>query len=193
MRCLSLLLLLSPVAAFIPTASFGRTVTRARSSALSMVHGGEADLIETAKKQGNLNTVLKAIEVAGLTETLKSGGIFTCYLPNDDAFAKLPAGTVDALLADVPKLKEILTYHVVKLFVKDEKVIREFRLSNKLTVNGGRVRVVVKPAEGDAEQVVEFNRGEAYAVKTDIECTNGHIHIIDGVLTPQEGTVIPKK
>merc|ERR1719473_1986325 len=132
-----------------------------------------ADLIETARREGCFNTFLKACDDIGM--------------PTDSAFQAKPLPT------DRMQLENIIKYHIVKLFVPDEKVIREFRLSNKSTMQGGRIRIVVKANPTGGEQIVEFNRGEAFGQKTDIETTNGTIHGIDGVLTPQEGTVIPLK
>lgn len=150
----------------------------------------DKNLVDAAKALG-LNSVVKAIEAAGLTSALSGSDIYTCYLPNDAAFAKVP--NLDALLSNKAQLAEILKYHVVPLRVRDEKVIREFRLSNKVTAQGGRVKINVRANPDGGEQLVVFNSGEATAVKTDIETKNGHIHIIDGVLTPQAGTTIPVK
>ncbi len=71
-----------------------------------------ADIVDTAVSAGSFSTLVAAVKAAGLVDTLKGSGPFTVFAPTDDAFAKLPAGTVDSLLKDVPKLKEILTYHV---------------------------------------------------------------------------------
>lgn len=71
-----------------------------------------ADIVDTAVKAGSFNTLVAAVKAAGLVDTLKGTGPFTVFAPSDDAFAKLPEGTVDALLKDIPKLKKILTYHI---------------------------------------------------------------------------------
>jgi uncharacterized surface protein with fasciclin (FAS1) repeats len=176
---------LPAVFGFMPTPVLPQsTRTFTRNAAMTMNSG--ADLIETARREGCFNTFLKACDDIGMTNDLKSG-IYTVYMPTDSAFQAKPLPT------DRMQLENIIKYHIVKLFVPDEKVIREFRLSNKSTMQGGRIRIVVKANPTGGEQIVEFNRGEAFGQKTDIETTNGTIHGIDGVLTPQEGTVIPLK
>ena len=134
------------------------------------------DIIDTAVAAGNFKTLAAAVTAAGLVPTLKGTGPFTVFAPTDDAFAKLPAGTVEALLADVPKLKAILTYHVVSGKVLAADVVK---LDGKdvTTVNGATIRVSV--AGG-----VKLN-GSAHVVTTDIECTNGVIHVIDAVIMPK--------
>jgi len=175
------------VVAFLPSQNvLPSGTTSMRLNAMTMNTG--ADLIDSARAKGCFNTFLKACDDTGLTNSLRqAGGIYTIYMPTDQAFAKIQVPQ------DRAQLENLLKYHIVKLFVPDEKVIREFRLSNKPTMSGGRVRIVVKANPNGGEQVVEFNRGEAFGVETDIETTNGTIHAIDGVLTPQEGSVIPLK
>lgn len=111
----------------------------------------------------------------------KDQGIFCLYAPTDEAFDK--AGGVDKLLADKAALTDILKYHVVKLFVKDKEHIRSFRLSNKATLQGGKVRVQVK-ANPDGESFVIFNNGEGECADglSDIDAVNGHVHGITGIL-----------
>jgi uncharacterized surface protein with fasciclin (FAS1) repeats len=175
------------VVAFLPSQNvLPSGTTSMRLNAMTMNTG--ADLIDSARAKGCFNTFLKACDDTGLTNSLRqAGGIYTIYMPTDQAFAKIQVPQ------DRAQLENLVKYHIVKLFVPDEKVIREFRLSNKPTMSGGRVRIVVKANPNGGEQVVEFNRGEAFGVETDIETTNGTIHAIDGVLTPQEGDVIPLK
>jgi len=133
------------------------------------------DIIDTAVAAGSFKTLAAAVTAAGLVDTLKGPGPFTVFAPTDDAFAKLPAGTVDALLKDIPKLTAILTYHVVAGKVMAADVVK---LDGKsaTTVQGGEV--TISTAGG-----VKLN-GTANVVKTDIECTNGVIHVLDAVILP---------
>ena len=133
------------------------------------------DIIDTAVVAGSFKTLAAAVTAAGLVSTLKGTGPFTVFAPTDDAFAKLPAGTVEALLADLPKLTAILTYHVVagKVMAAD---VMTMGGKSAATVNGA----VVEISTNDG---VHLN-GLSKVVTTDIECTNGVIHIIDSVLLP---------
>ena len=131
------------------------------------------DIIDTAVASGNFNTLAAAITAAGLVDTLKGPGPFTVFAPTDEAFAKLPAGTVEALLADTPKLTAILTYHVVAGKVMASDVVGLNGKSAK-TVNGAEVAI-------STEGGVKLN-GSANVTTTDIECTNGVIHVIDAVI-----------
>jgi len=133
------------------------------------------DIIDTAVAAGSFKTLAAAVTAAGLVDTLKGSGPFTVFAPTDEAFAKLPAGTVDALLKDIPKLKSILTYHVVAGKVHAADVVKLDGKSAK-TLNGSEVKVTT--AGG-----VKLN-GSANVVKTDIECTNGVIHVLDSVILP---------
>lgn len=133
------------------------------------------DIIDTAVASGNFNTLAAAITAAGLVDTLKGPGPFTVFAPTDEAFAKLPAGTVEALLADTPKLTAILTYHVVAGKVMASDVVGLNGKSTK-TVNGAEVAI-------STEGGVKLN-GSANVTTTDIECTNGVIHVIDAVILP---------
>ena len=133
------------------------------------------DIVDTAVAAGSFKTLAAAVTAAGLVDTLKGAGPFTVFAPTDAAFAKLPAGTVEALLADIPKLTSILTYHVVAGKVLAADVVK---LDGKsaTTVQGGTVAVTT--AGG-----VKLN-GTANVTQTDIECTNGVIHVIDAVILP---------
>ncbi len=133
------------------------------------------DIIDTAVAAGTFKTLAAAVTAAGLVDTLKGAGPFTVFAPSDEAFAKLPAGTVEALLKDIPKLKSILTYHVVAGKVMAADVVGLNGKTAK-TVNGADVAV-------STEGGVKLNKTTA-VVTTDIECTNGVIHIIDSVLMP---------
>lgn len=133
------------------------------------------DILDTAVAAGSFNTLAAAVTAAGLVDTLKSAGPFTVFAPTDEAFAKLPAGTVEALLTDIPKLTAVLTYHVVAGKVMAADVVGLNGQSAK-TVNGATV--AISTAGG-----VKLN-GTSNVVKTDIECTNGVIHVIDTVILP---------
>jgi uncharacterized surface protein with fasciclin (FAS1) repeats len=133
------------------------------------------DIIDTAVAAGSFTTLAAAVTAAGLVDTLKGAGLFTVFAPTDEAFAKLPAGTVDALLKDLPKLRAILTYHVVAGKVHAADVVKLDGKSAK-TVNGAEVQISTKDG-------VKLN-GSATVIKTDIECTNGVIHVIDAVILP---------
>lgn len=131
-----------------------------------------ADIIDTAVGAGSFGTLVTAIKAAGLVETLKGAGPFTVFAPTDEAFAKLPAGTVEGLLKDLPKLKQILTYHVVSGKVMAADVVK---LKSATTVEGSDVKI-------DASNGVKVN--DSTVVTPDVAADNGVIHIIDAVLLP---------
>jgi len=133
------------------------------------------DIIDTAVAAGTFKTLAAAVTAAGLVDTLKGAGPFTVFAPSDDAFAKLPAGTVEALLKDIPKLAAILTYHVVagKVMAAD---VMTMDGKTAATVNGALLKISTTGG-------VKLN-GEVNVVATDIACTNGVIHVIDSVLLP---------
>jgi uncharacterized surface protein with fasciclin (FAS1) repeats len=134
------------------------------------------DIVDTAVGAGSFNTLAKALTAAGLVETLKGTGPFTVFAPTDDAFAKLPAGTLEDLLKpeNKEKLKAILTYHVVSGDVKAADVVK---LKTAKTVNGQELKIMVK----DGTVMVD----NAKVTKTDIMCGNGVIHVIDAVVLPK--------
>ena len=134
------------------------------------------DIVDTAVSAGSFKTLTTALAAAGLVETLKGKGPFTVFAPTDEAFAKLPAGTVESLLkpANKQKLTAILTYHVVAGNVKAADVVK---LSSAKTLNGKLI--TIKTAGGK----VLING--ATVVKADIAATNGTIHVIDTVLMPK--------
>jgi uncharacterized surface protein with fasciclin (FAS1) repeats len=133
------------------------------------------DIIDTAVAAGSFKTLAAAATAAGLVPTLKSAGPFTVFAPSDAAFGKLPAGTVESLLKDLPKLTAILTYHVVagKVMAAD---VMTMDGKTAATVNGASLAVSTTGG-------VKLN-GTVNVVTTDIECTNGVIHVIDSVLLP---------
>ncbi len=131
-----------------------------------------ADIVDTAVGAGSFNTLVAAVKAAGLVDTLKSPGPFTVFAPTDEAFAKLPEGTVDSLLKDIPQLTKILTYHVVSGKVLSSDVVK---LDKATTVEGSDVKI-------DASSGVKVN--DATVVTPDVEADNGVIHVIDTVLLP---------
>jgi uncharacterized surface protein with fasciclin (FAS1) repeats len=131
-----------------------------------------ADIVDTAVKAGSFTTLVAAVTAAGLVDTLKGAGPFTVFAPTDEAFAKLPAGTVDALLKDIPKLTKILTYHVVSGKVMAADVVK---LTSATTVEGSTVKI-------DASNGVKVN--DSTVTTADVAADNGVIHIIDTVLLP---------
>ena len=134
------------------------------------------NIVEVAVENGNFKTLVAAVQAAGLVETLQSAGPFTVFAPTDAAFAKLPAGTVNALLMDKEKLASILTYHVVAGRVVAADIVR-MNGANPVTVNGQKVDVTVRGGK------VYVNG--AQVTTADVYASNGVIHVIDGVLMPQ--------
>ncbi len=134
-----------------------------------------SDIIDTAVEAGTFNTLAAAVDAAGLIETLKGEGPFTVFAPNDTAFAKLPAGTVESLVKpeNKSKLAEILTYHVVAGKVMASDVVH---LTSTNTVNGQSAKVAVVDGKVKLD--------DANVIATDIECDNGVIHVIDSVIMP---------
>jgi uncharacterized surface protein with fasciclin (FAS1) repeats len=134
------------------------------------------DIVDTAVKAGSFKTLAAALKAGGLVDTLKSKGPFTVFAPTDEAFAKLPPGTVETLLKpeNKDKLVAILTYHVVAGKVKAADVLK---LKSAETLLGQTVTI-------DAKDGVKVNN--AAVVKADVDCGNGVIHVIDTVLLPRE-------
>lgn len=133
------------------------------------------DIVDTAVGAGSFKTLVAAVTAASLVDTLKSAGPFTVFAPSDEAFAKLPAGTVESLLKDIPKLTAILTYHVVsgKVLAAD---VMTMDGKEAATVQGSSIKI-------GTSHGVKLN-GTANVVTTDILCTNGVIHVIDSVILP---------
>ena len=150
------------------TASPSATPTAAPSAAPA------GDIVTVASDAGSFKTLLKAATAAGLVETLKGAGPFTVFAPTDAAFAALPAGTLDALLKDPAKLKDILLYHVVSGKVTADKVVK---LTEASTVEGKPIKITVKDGTVYLNDTVKV-------VTTDIPASNGVIHVIDAVLLP---------
>ena len=135
----------------------------------------DKDIVDTAVGAGQFNTLAAALQAAGLVETLKGAGPFTVFAPTDEAFAKLPAGTVEDLLKpeNKDKLTAILTYHVVAGKVMAADVVK---MSDAMTVNGAKLAIKVDGA------TVMVN--EAKVTAADVAASNGVIHVIDSVVLP---------
>jgi uncharacterized surface protein with fasciclin (FAS1) repeats len=142
----------------------------------SAVRAQTPDIVDTAVAAGSFKTLAKALEAAGLVETLKGAGPFTVFAPTDEAFAKLPAGTVESLLKpeNKAKLQRVLTYHVVAGKVMAADVVK---LSSAKGVSGDTLTI----RTGNGGVTVD----NARVVKTDIGASNGVIHVIDTVLLPK--------
>lgn len=138
----------------------------------------EPTIVDIAVEDGRFTTLVAALEAADLVGTLSGEGPFTVFAPTDEAFAALPAGTVEALLADTEALTEILTYHVVAGSVMASDVAE---LSNATTLQGQPV--VVGTADG-----VSIN--QATVTQADVVGSNGVIHVVDAVLLPPSGTIV---
>ena len=138
------------------------------------------NIVEIAVEAGNFNTLVAAVKAAGLAETLQGAGPFTVFAPTDTAFAKLPAGTVESLLADKEKLASILTYHVVSGKVLAGDIVKT-NGATPTTVNGLPLDIVVRDSK-------VFVNG-AQVVTADIAASNGVIHVIDSVLLPAAAPV----
>jgi len=144
------------------------------AGALAAVSGlaAAADIVDTAVSAGQFNTLVKAVQAAGLVETLKSKGPFTVFAPTDAAFAKLPAGTLEALLADKQKLAQVLTYHVVP----GKVTAADIKPGSVQTVQGQFLSL-----QADRSGVMV---NSAKVLKADVMADNGVIHVIDTVVVP---------
>ena len=135
-----------------------------------------ADIVETAAAAGEFRTLVAAVKAAGLVDTLKGPGPFTVFAPTDEAFAKLPAGTVESLLKpeNRAKLQSILTYHVMPGKVMSQELVK---LNSAKTVEGGSI--AIQTMDGG----VMVNN--AHVTQADIAASNGVIHVIDTVIWPE--------
>jgi len=147
-------------------------LTAATTLTAGFAHAQEMDIVDTAVAAGTFNTLVAAVQAAGLVDTLKGEGPFTVFAPTDDAFAALPAGTVEGLLADPAALSAILTYHVVAGKVMSTDLTEGMTAT---TVNGADVTITL---DGGAKI------NGANIVAADIVATNGVIHVIDAVILP---------
>ena len=139
----------------------------------TMAPAAEKDIVETAIAAGSFTTLAKLLTDAGLVETLQGEGPFTVFAPTDEAFAKVPAATLDALAKDPAMLKKVLTYHVVS----GEVMAKDVKPGEVQTVAGEPITITVT----DGKVMVN----DANVVKTDIVASNGVIHVIDTVLIPE--------
>jgi uncharacterized surface protein with fasciclin (FAS1) repeats len=137
---------------------------------------GKADIVDTASNAGSFKTLVAAVKAADLEGTLRGKGPFTVFAPTDEAFAKLPPGTVESLLEpqNKEKLKAILTHHVVAGNVGSAQAMK---LSNAKTVNGTELKLDASSGN--------LHVGAATVTKADIAASNGTIHVIDTVLLPE--------
>ncbi|MFT6195628.1 MAG: putative surface protein with fasciclin (FAS1) repeats [Cognaticolwellia sp.] len=139
-------------------------------------HGMKKDIVDVAAENGSFNTLVAAVKAAGLVDTLKGKGPFTVFAPTDEAFAKLPEGTVEMLLQpeNKDKLAAILTYHVVSGKVMSTDVVK---IDSAATVQGQMLMVEV------VDGSVMINN--AKVIMADVKASNGVIHVIDTVLMPK--------
>ena len=136
------------------------------------------NIVETAIEAGSFKTLVKAVQAAGLVDTLSSKGPLTVFAPTDNAFAKLPAGTVEGLLKDKKKLTSILTYHVVPGKVMSSDVVK---LKSAKTVQGQEIKI--DASKWHLHKNPKIN--DANVIKLDVVADNGVIHVIDKVLLPK--------
>ena len=142
-----------------------------------------ANILETARSNGDFTVLIKAIEAAGLSDTFRKEGQLTLFAPNDEAFGKLPTGTVEGLMKDLPKLKSILSYHVVDRKISLDELrgmSMDGRTTNLTTLQG--TSLVVKSQRNILMKSEYVN--DSRIVKPDMEASNGLIHTIDRVLIP---------
>lgn len=145
----------------------GSYQSKAEQSSMGM------DIVDTAVKAGDFDTLVVAVKEAGLVETLKGPGPFTVFAPTDEAFAKIPPGDLKALLADKEALRKVLTYHVVPGKVMAADVMK---LTSAKTVEGQSISI-------DTRDGVKVDN--ARVIKADIVASNGVIHVIDTVIMPE--------
>lgn len=162
--------------AAVAVTAFGLAVGSSNGHATD--HAADKDIVDTAVEAGQFTTLAAALEAAGLVETLKGDGPFTVFAPTDEAFAKLPDGTVETLLMpeNRDQLTAILTYHVVPGSVMAADVVT---LDEAETVNGEMLTI---STSGDSVMV-----NDATVTATDIAASNGVIHVVDSVILPPEG------
>ena len=153
------------------------TAALTNTAAFAGHHEKGKDIVETAVGAGSFKTLVAAVQAAGLVEALQGDGPFTVFAPTDEAFAKLPEGTVESLLEpeNLGRLKDILTYHVVAGKVSARKAAG---IDRATTLNGQKVAINIQ----DGRLKVD----ESNVVTNDIDCSNGVIHVIDRVLIPEE-------
>lgn len=156
--------------------AFILAVAGIRSAQVDAGEVANKDIVETAVEAGKFKTLLTAVKVAGLVDTMKGKGPFTVFAPTDDAFAKVPKEKLEALLKDKKALTAVLTYHVVPGKVMAADVVK---LDSAKTVQGQSLKIAARDGKVTVNDV--------NVVKTDIVCTNGVVHVIDAVLLPADG------
>jgi uncharacterized surface protein with fasciclin (FAS1) repeats len=142
----------------------------------AMLGAQSKDIVDTAVAAGTFNTLAKALQAAGLVDTLRGKGPFTVFAPTDSAFAKLPAGTLDSLLKpeNKQKLQRLLTYHVVPGKVMAADVVK---LNQAKAVSGDTIAVAAKGGSVTVDA--------ARVTQADVPASNGVIHVIDAVILPK--------
>ena len=157
-------------------ASFALILSVLATAMPAVAGSGKQNIVDTAVAAGTFHTLATALQAAGLADTLKGNGPFTVFAPTDEAFSKLPAGTIESLLKpeNKEKLRAILFYHVVSGDVTAAQVMK---LSSAKTINGQDLKLTVK------DGTVMVN--DAKVVKADVWTSNGVIHVIDTVLLPK--------
>jgi len=158
---------------FVTMLSLASVPAWAGSCGSSTAHTHEAKTIVPLAEEAGFSTLVAAVKAAGLEDALNGEGPFTVFAPTDEAFAKLPEGTVEALLANPEQLKQVLMYHVVSGEVRAEAVVE---LDSAEALNGQQLAINTKKG-------VMIN--DAMVIKTDISASNGVVHVIDTVLIPQ--------
>lgn len=165
-------------AAAAPAADASAAAPAAAPAATAAKVVANGDIIQTLKLSGQFNTFAKAADATNLTQLLKTNPNLTVFAPTDAAFAALPAGELDKLMADKAKLQEVLTYHIINAPVDSAKI---------KGAKGPVPTVASKPVELDgSEETLKVN--DAHIVQADVRATNGVIHVIDKVLTPGAAT-----
>jgi len=153
------------------TSGIAQPTARPAGQGMAMSDTAKKDIVDTAVAAGQFKKLVTAVQAAGLVEVLKGEGPFTVFAPTDAAFAKVPKETLEALLKDKKALADVLTYHVVAGKVMAADVVK---VPSAKTVQGKPVTFSLKI-------------NDATVTKTDIECTNGVIHVIDTVILPPKG------
>ncbi|CAN5790416.1 hypothetical protein BH23GEM11_BH23GEM11_11810 [soil metagenome] len=156
-----------------PAVEAPMTTERPTPGPMDAPDGESGSIVDVAAAAGSFETLLAAANAAGLVETLDTGGPFTLFAPTDAAFAALPAGTLESLLADPDALRDILLYHVVSGRVTAADVAS---LNQATSLQGETLRIMVH----DGSVMVN----DANVTTTDIQASNGIIHVIDAVLIP---------
>jgi uncharacterized surface protein with fasciclin (FAS1) repeats len=157
---------------FVTFASAAALTSAVAVTSFANASGNSMDIVDTAINAGSFTTLVAAVQAAGLVDTLKGEGPFTVFAPTDEAFAALPEGTVEGLLADPEALAKILTYHVIAGKVMSTDLSDGMTAA---TVNGGEVTITTMGG-------VKING--ANVLSADIETSNGVIHVIDQVILP---------